>query len=491
MALSPDGARLYVVCGGTDELVVIDLHSKSIAGRVAVGRVPRGIAVARDGARLYVTNSWSDTVSEIDAAALRVVRTLPAGFEPIGAALDQHGFLYVANRLGNDVSVIDLATGADTRAFGGRPRRQLDDSLRRWLPHLRHPHLSRPRRLPQPARIGNHRNRYRPPGSRGAPPAAQRRWCVSRGVLARRPLRHRRADAAQEPDPAGPRGARLGFRQFAGGVRRRRRRALVQLPLDQIESFFSLPFGVAMAPDKSRVYISASGSNEVAVLDVRRLLAAARAPGAAALANDLSASAEYVLARIPVGQNPAQPGALARWRHALRGQPAGRHHLGDRYRARRGHRHDCAGRPGRADAPSAAASACSSPRCSPSATSSAAPTATWMPLSTGFPGTWSRTASAWTSWTTGAGRNRRHRAVQVERQQPRPADRVRPAHRALLLPLARLPRRRSGGPGRITSSRFRCAPTATACQRRTDARPGARQSDFRAHQEERRHAYSG
>ncbi len=86
------------------------------------------------------------------------------------------------------------------------------------------------------------------------------------------------------------------FGEAAGGV--------VQLPLDQIESFFSLPFGVALSPDESRAYISASGTDEVAVLDLHRLLAAARSPEAASLANDLSASARYVTARIPVGHNP-------------------------------------------------------------------------------------------------------------------------------------------------------------------------------------------
>src|ERR1022692_4589128 len=79
LVVSPDGKRLYVVCGGTDELVAIDPLAKSIAGRVPVGRLPRGVAIAPDGTRLYVTNSWSDTVTEIDAATLKVLRTLPAG----------------------------------------------------------------------------------------------------------------------------------------------------------------------------------------------------------------------------------------------------------------------------------------------------------------------------------------------------------------------------------------------------------------------------
>jgi YVTN family beta-propeller protein len=86
------------------------------------------------------------------------------------------------------------------------------------------------------------------------------------------------------------------FGEDIGGV--------VQLPLDAIEDYFSLPFGVAIAPDKKRAYVSASGSNEVAVLDLAHLVAAARSPSAARMANDLSAASRYVIARIPVGRNP-------------------------------------------------------------------------------------------------------------------------------------------------------------------------------------------
>src|SRR5262249_9640404 len=72
----------------------------------------------------------------------------------------------------------------------------------------------------------------------------------------------------------------------------------------EIESYFSLPFGVAIAPDKSKAYISASGTDEVAIVDLPKAIAAAKSPEAGTLANDLSASARYVTARIPVGRNP-------------------------------------------------------------------------------------------------------------------------------------------------------------------------------------------
>src|SRR5579884_1471740 len=122
VALSPDGARLYIVCEGTDELAVADTATLEVVARVRVGHVPRGLALSADGKRIYVTNSWADTVSEIDADAPAVTRTLPAGFEPIGLTLDETGqTLYVANRISSDVSVIDLRAGREVnRLAAGR-----------------------------------------------------------------------------------------------------------------------------------------------------------------------------------------------------------------------------------------------------------------------------------------------------------------------------------------------------------------------------------
>jgi YVTN family beta-propeller protein len=78
----------------------------------------------------------------------------------------------------------------------------------------------------------------------------------------------------------------------------------VQLPLDDLESHFSLPFGVAISGDGRRAYVTASSSDELAVLDLNKVIEAAKSKDHAALVNDLSAAATYVLRRIPVGRNP-------------------------------------------------------------------------------------------------------------------------------------------------------------------------------------------
>jgi YVTN family beta-propeller protein len=77
----------------------------------------------------------------------------------------------------------------------------------------------------------------------------------------------------------------------------------IQVPLDELERYFSLPYGVAIAPDGGRIYVSSAGSDVVTVIDTRRLLAFAR-NHPQGFANDLSAAAHYVVARIEVGKNP-------------------------------------------------------------------------------------------------------------------------------------------------------------------------------------------
>jgi YVTN family beta-propeller protein len=303
LALSPDGSRLYVACQQTDELAVVDTRTRAVSARVAVGRVPRGVAVSADGKRVWVTNSWSDTVSEIDTVSLKVARTLPAGFEPTGV-VEAGGFLYVANRLSNDVSLIDLQSGTDARrlvaAHGASYVAASPDRSRVFVTHI-----------------------YPIPGAFRAAPKSEITEIDTAGhiVAARLPLEN----VAGVFHVALSRDGRLGIAaqlrpknlvplahvehgwvfgdslalfgaDVGGGV--------VQLPLDAIESYFSLPFGVAIAPDKSRVYVSASGTDEIAVLDLPRLLEAARSKDAPRLANDLSAAARYVTARLKVGRNP-------------------------------------------------------------------------------------------------------------------------------------------------------------------------------------------
>ncbi len=303
LALSADGRRLYVSCTDSDELVAIDTRTNRVAGRVHVGRKPRGLAVGRDNGNLYVANSWDDTVSEVDVSLMRVVRTLPAGREPTGLALGaQARFLYVANRISGDVSVVDLSTGLERSKIPVGPgasyamtRGGNDIYISRVFPVVRGI-----REVPQNEIVeidGARQQIVARFGLPGAGAVFHTALAARGGVGIAAVLRPKNLIPTAHVEHGGMFGNALAL--FGPEVGR-----VAMLPLDEIENSLAQPFDIALTPDLSRIFVSASGADEVAVLDGRQLLATARALGGDRFVNDLSASARYLVARIAVGRNP-------------------------------------------------------------------------------------------------------------------------------------------------------------------------------------------
>jgi YVTN family beta-propeller protein len=307
--LSPDGNRLYVLCQDSAEIRVLDAASFQVIGKVAVGRVPRGISLSPDGTRLFVTNSWDDTLSVIDTKTLAVTATWPVGSEPSSVVEDRAAKrLYVANRIGNDVAVLNAETGAEEkRLLAGRGSSYLmlsPDGSRIYATHV----------YPNPPVVRTGFENRTPPESEITVIDTARAVVVDRMPLHRIagvfhlamsgdgrlgavaeyhpknmiPLAHLEHGAAFE-DTITVFGADVG--------------GTVEVPLDELERYVSQPFGVAIAPDKSRIYVTSGGSEMVTVIDVQRLLRFIHAHPAP-FAQDLSASANYVAARIAVGLNP-------------------------------------------------------------------------------------------------------------------------------------------------------------------------------------------
>jgi len=302
MAFSKDGHELYVVCQDSDEVRVVDIASGKVSRKIPVGHVPRGIGLSPDGRRLYVTNAWSDTVSVIDSASWEVVETLPTGFEPAGVAVDAKGdFLYVANRLSSDISVIDLKSGVEIkRLLAGRGASYLTLS-------------------PDGKIYGTHI--YPNPGAFRTQPASEITVIdtASQTVVERKLLRNVAGMFHIAFSSDGKLGVVAQLRpknliplahvehgwafgdsltligSDVGGT--------VQVPLDELDRYYALPWGVTIAPDKSKIFLTTAGSESVTVVDVPRLLKTIRTRRES-FVNDLSASAEYVSARIPVGHNP-------------------------------------------------------------------------------------------------------------------------------------------------------------------------------------------
>jgi len=307
MALSPNGRLLYVVCQASDELRVVELASGKIVSTVSVGHVPRGIVLSPDGRHIYVTNAWSDTVSVIDATALRVVRTLPTGFEPTGIVCDRSGVtLYIANRLSSDISVIDVNTGQEIkRLLAGRGASYLALSADgKWIygTHI-YPNAGAFRTQPNSEiTVIDTARQAVVERKRLSNVAGVFHVALSvdgkLGVAAQ--LRPKNLIPLAHVEHGWAFGDSLSlFGDDVGGT--------VQVPIDELDRYYALPWGVAITPDKSKMFVTTAGSESVTVIDVRKLLDFAhtrRQPLTSNLANDLSASANYVTARIPVGRNP-------------------------------------------------------------------------------------------------------------------------------------------------------------------------------------------
>src|SRR5690606_32147244 len=92
-----------------DNVSVIDTATGQVVRTIAVGKDPAGVAVSRDGAQVWVTNPGSRDVALIDGQHLTLKERWPVGDGPLGIALDPAGSrVYVADFYGHFVSVLDL-----------------------------------------------------------------------------------------------------------------------------------------------------------------------------------------------------------------------------------------------------------------------------------------------------------------------------------------------------------------------------------------------
>ncbi|MDE3061994.1 MAG: c-type cytochrome [Acidobacteriota bacterium] len=304
MIRSGDGKQLFVLCNESDEVRVIDASTGAAVKTISVGHVPRGFALSPDGNRLFVTNSWDDTLSVIDTASLQVIATWRVGSEPSSVVEDRAGrTLFVANRISNDVAVLNAQTGAEIkRLAAGRGASYMalaPDGGKLYVTHV----------YPNPS---PHRTE---PESEITVIDAQRAVVIDRmqlhgiaGVFHVAISADGRLGAAAELHPKNL--VPLAHLEHGGAFEDTLMlfgadvgNQTVEVPLDELERYVARPFGVVIAPDKSRLYITSGGSELVTVIDVPRLLRCVHLHHAP-FVQDLSASANYVVTRIQVGRDP-------------------------------------------------------------------------------------------------------------------------------------------------------------------------------------------
>jgi YVTN family beta-propeller protein len=115
MAFEPAGAALWVAAFGTDRVARVDAATGSVLARVEIGnatgaaadprnkRGPRGVAIHPTAGYLYIANRLSNTLSVVSTATSSVVSEAGIGaYDPTPAVIKSgRGFLYDAKLSGN------------------------------------------------------------------------------------------------------------------------------------------------------------------------------------------------------------------------------------------------------------------------------------------------------------------------------------------------------------------------------------------------------
>ncbi len=134
VAVSPDGARVYVMASEDvladvpdNGVVVVDSATNTVVGFYEDDNLgfddssDGGMAVSPDGAKLYVTDTGGGSVDVFNTATGTLIATIPDSGRPEGIALSTDGTAaYVTNRE-RTLSVISTATNTITATVGGLP----------------------------------------------------------------------------------------------------------------------------------------------------------------------------------------------------------------------------------------------------------------------------------------------------------------------------------------------------------------------------------
>jgi DNA-binding beta-propeller fold protein YncE len=117
LAVSPDGARLYVPLFDRNYLEVLDAHTGRFVTRWYSTVGNHSLEISRDGARLYVGNMLADLIWVYDTASGKVVKVMRAGQAVRPLRLDPQGthIIYQTSRL-HGFKVRDVSTGEITRS---------------------------------------------------------------------------------------------------------------------------------------------------------------------------------------------------------------------------------------------------------------------------------------------------------------------------------------------------------------------------------------
>ncbi|MBI5364717.1 MAG: beta-propeller fold lactonase family protein [Planctomycetes bacterium] len=307
LAVAPDGRRLFVVGEHSNSLLVLDVASGALVREIPVGQRPHDVALSPDGSRVYVSNRFSHSVTVIDGASFERVGEVPVGDDPHGLVVSPSGAdVFVVDTGEDAISVVDARSLTESRRLvaGRAPwslalradgRSLVATSLR----PLSAPFRTEPRSELTEIALGANVARARP-AVEGA--------TMMMGIAAV-PGRDVLLFTLTRPKNLVPitRLAQGWVETFGLGVLWPDGR-VDQLLLDEPGRAFPDPEDVAVSPDGRFAVVSSGGADELALVDVERLLHTLESSSdeqrARVLPNHLGRSAEFVLRRLHVGANP-------------------------------------------------------------------------------------------------------------------------------------------------------------------------------------------
>lgn len=127
IAFAPNGNTVYVSAGGNNKIRVFSIAGETLTEQAPIvlppgptrpffgdkAPYPDGLAISADGSRLYVANNLGDSMSIVNTTTGAAIVTTPVGHNPYTVALSGDGkTAYVSNWGGKTVSALDAASGA-------------------------------------------------------------------------------------------------------------------------------------------------------------------------------------------------------------------------------------------------------------------------------------------------------------------------------------------------------------------------------------------
>lgn len=124
LAVAPDGSKLLVSNWCSYNVSIINTYTGATLSKVPVGRFPRGIAITSDSAYAYVAVMGANRITKVDLRTYKMTNVKGGGTTPRHLILSpDNKTLYVSNNLAHAVRKVDLATGrVRTVASGRQPR---------------------------------------------------------------------------------------------------------------------------------------------------------------------------------------------------------------------------------------------------------------------------------------------------------------------------------------------------------------------------------